>query len=77
MRLSQPKLSFLKESETFHFSNRELPVYEKCSSNTRQYYCISHKLMMIFMIYAGHIGHASTHVIVSYCGTHERFEEVK
>lgn len=76
-RLSAPKLFYLEPSDTFHFQNRELPVFDSCDGDTFQYYCISHKLFFdTEEEYEDHIEHASTHELVIYCKKHEKFENV-
>ena len=77
-RLANAKLIYLSASETFYFQSRELPVFDSCNDTTNsKYYCISHKQFFNTELeYETHIEHASTHELVSYCGKHERFEEV-
>lgn len=82
-RLKNSRLIYLKESETFHFENRELPIFEsdEMCGDKGEYYCISHKIFLDEAVntiksYDKHVEHPSTHKIVWYCFIHQRFEEV-
>jgi hypothetical protein len=83
VRLVKPKLIYLKESNTFHYENRELPIYpsDEMCSNKGEYYCISHKKFLDEAVnssksYDDHVEIPQTHKLVWYCFTHARFEEV-
>jgi hypothetical protein len=76
-RLSAPKISYPKFSDTFYYNSRELPVWDVCANQKGFYYCIPHKKELHGEDKKEeHIEHASTHSLVWYCEAHERFEEV-
>lgn len=82
-RLKTSRLIYLKESETFHYESRELPIYssDELCSDKGEYYCLSHKKFLDEAVnssksYDEHVEAPQTHKLVWYCFTHQRFEEV-
>lgn len=45
-RLAQSIKKFLKEGESFTWSNRNMPVYPKCEKDGGDFLCISHKIFL-------------------------------